>query len=157
MVHLFQCLEADMHVLMNTSMTLLYRLLCRVIARTAQDGMLTLSTACCRANVRQIIFAARFGAHLGNYMMHCHNIVHEDKDMLRAFLSWCGAICFLLPGLHVHHCSPRFYLSYVALSSEHQQHVAYVLDCGPFESSSQCQPGADATRACCRSSTQHKA
>jgi Multicopper oxidase len=45
-----------------------------------------LFAACHRANVRQIIFAARFGAHLGNYMMHCHNIVHEDKDMLRAFL-----------------------------------------------------------------------
>ena len=44
------------------------------------------SDECCRGNIRQIIFAARFGAHLGNYMMHCHNIVHEDKDMLRAFL-----------------------------------------------------------------------
>ena len=42
--------------------------------------------SCCRANVRQIIFAARYGPHLGNYMMHCHNVVHEDKDMLRAFL-----------------------------------------------------------------------
>jgi Multicopper oxidase len=40
----------------------------------------------CRANVRQIIFAARYGPHLGNYMMHCHNVVHEDHDMLRAFL-----------------------------------------------------------------------
>jgi FtsP/CotA-like multicopper oxidase with cupredoxin domain len=38
------------------------------------------------ANVRQIIFAARYGPHLGNYMMHCHNVVHEDHDMLRAFL-----------------------------------------------------------------------
>lgn len=40
----------------------------------------------CRGNIRQVIFAARYGAHLGNYMMHCHNIVHEDHDMLRAFL-----------------------------------------------------------------------
>ena len=40
----------------------------------------------CRANIRQIIFAARYGPHLGNYMMHCHNVVHEDHDMLRAFL-----------------------------------------------------------------------
>ena len=39
-----------------------------------------------RGNIRQVIFAARYGAHLGNYMMHCHNIVHEDHDMLRAFL-----------------------------------------------------------------------
>ena len=45
-----------------------------------------MSLSWCRGNIRQVIFAARYGAHLGNYMMHCHNIVHEDKDMLRAFL-----------------------------------------------------------------------
>jgi Multicopper oxidase len=53
----------------------------------------------CRANVRQVIFAARYGPHLGNYMMHCHNIVHEDKDMLRAFLVrlQCTLHCVQLP------------------------------------------------------------
>jgi len=28
---------------------------------------------------------ARYGPHGGNYMMHCHNLVHEDNDMLIAF------------------------------------------------------------------------
>ena len=28
---------------------------------------------------------ARFGAHKGDYMFHCHNLIHEDNDMLRAF------------------------------------------------------------------------
>jgi FtsP/CotA-like multicopper oxidase with cupredoxin domain len=28
---------------------------------------------------------ARFGAHKGDYMFHCHNLVHEDNDMMRAF------------------------------------------------------------------------
>lgn len=26
------------------------------------------------------------GPHLGEYMMHCHNNVHEDDDMFRAFM-----------------------------------------------------------------------
>jgi hypothetical protein len=28
---------------------------------------------------------ARFGAHKGDYMFHCHNLIHEDDDMMRAF------------------------------------------------------------------------
>ena len=28
---------------------------------------------------------ARFGAHKGHYMFHCHNLIHEDKDMMRAY------------------------------------------------------------------------
>ena len=28
---------------------------------------------------------ARFGAQKGDYMFHCHNLVHEDNDMMRAF------------------------------------------------------------------------
>jgi spore coat protein A, manganese oxidase len=28
---------------------------------------------------------ARFGPHLGRYMMHCHNLVHEDHDMMVQF------------------------------------------------------------------------
>lgn len=28
---------------------------------------------------------AQFGPHNGKYMMHCHNLVHEDHDMMRAF------------------------------------------------------------------------
>ena len=27
----------------------------------------------------------RFGAHKGDYMFHCHNLIHEDNDMLRAW------------------------------------------------------------------------
>ena len=27
---------------------------------------------------------ARFGAHKGDYMFHCHNLIHEDNDMMRA-------------------------------------------------------------------------
>ena len=38
------------------------------------------------ANVGKITLAARFGPNLGEYMMHCHNNVHEDNDMLRAFM-----------------------------------------------------------------------
>jgi hypothetical protein len=28
---------------------------------------------------------AKFGPHTGKYMMHCHNIVHEDHDMMTQF------------------------------------------------------------------------
>ena len=28
---------------------------------------------------------ARFGPHKGDYMFHCHNLIHEDNDMMRAF------------------------------------------------------------------------
>jgi FtsP/CotA-like multicopper oxidase with cupredoxin domain len=28
---------------------------------------------------------ARFGPHSGRYMMHCHNLVHEDHDMMGQF------------------------------------------------------------------------
>jgi FtsP/CotA-like multicopper oxidase with cupredoxin domain len=38
------------------------------------------------ANVGKITLAARYGPHLGEYMMHCHNGVHEDNDMFRAFM-----------------------------------------------------------------------
>lgn len=27
---------------------------------------------------------ARFGVHKGDYMFHCHNLIHEDNDMMRA-------------------------------------------------------------------------
>jgi Multicopper oxidase len=30
-------------------------------------------------------FTARFGPHDGDYMYHCHNIVHEDSSMMVAF------------------------------------------------------------------------
>jgi FtsP/CotA-like multicopper oxidase with cupredoxin domain len=33
-------------------------------------------------NVYAII---RFGAHKGDYMFHCHNLIHEDNDMMRAY------------------------------------------------------------------------
>ena len=32
-----------------------------------------------------VFVIARFGAHKGDYMFHCHNLIHEDNDMLRAF------------------------------------------------------------------------
>ena len=32
-----------------------------------------------------IRFVARFGPHRGRYMMHCHNLVHEDHDMMGQF------------------------------------------------------------------------
>ena len=38
------------------------------------------------ANIGEVIIAARYGPHLGEYMMHCHNGVHEDNDMFRAFM-----------------------------------------------------------------------
>jgi FtsP/CotA-like multicopper oxidase with cupredoxin domain len=38
------------------------------------------------ANVGEVIVAARFGPHLGEYMFHCHNAVHEDHEMMRAFM-----------------------------------------------------------------------
>jgi spore coat protein A len=28
---------------------------------------------------------ARFGPKAGKYMMHCHNVVHEDHDMMTNF------------------------------------------------------------------------
>ena len=31
---------------------------------------------------------ARFGPQAGRYMMHCHNLVHEDHDMMGQF--WVG-------------------------------------------------------------------
>jgi Multicopper oxidase len=38
------------------------------------------------ANVGRITLAARYGPELGEYMVHCHNNVHEDNDMFRAFM-----------------------------------------------------------------------
>jgi Multicopper oxidase len=38
------------------------------------------------ADVGKITLAARYGPELGEYMMHCHNNVHEDNDMFRAFM-----------------------------------------------------------------------
>jgi hypothetical protein len=38
------------------------------------------------ANVGRITLGARWGPNLGEYMMHCHNNVHEDNDMFRAFM-----------------------------------------------------------------------
>lgn len=32
-----------------------------------------------------VYVVARFGAHKGDYMFHCHNLIHEDNDMMRAF------------------------------------------------------------------------
>ena len=32
-----------------------------------------------------VYVVARFGAHKGDYMFHCHNLKHEDNDMMRAF------------------------------------------------------------------------
>ena len=31
-----------------------------------------------------IYVLVRFGAHKGDYMFHCHNLIHEDNDMMRA-------------------------------------------------------------------------
>jgi FtsP/CotA-like multicopper oxidase with cupredoxin domain len=48
------------------------------------------------ANVGRITLAARWGPNLGEYMMHCHNNVHEDNDMFRAFMVclWlCAQLC----------------------------------------------------------------
>jgi Multicopper oxidase len=42
------------------------------------------------ANVGRITLAARWGPNLGEYMMHCHNNVHEDNDMFRAFMVRTG-------------------------------------------------------------------
>jgi hypothetical protein len=33
----------------------------------------------------EIVVVARFGPHVGEYMVHCHSLVHEDNDMLVAF------------------------------------------------------------------------
>lgn len=33
----------------------------------------------------EVVYAlARFGPHKGDYMFHCHNLIHEDNDMMRA-------------------------------------------------------------------------
>lgn len=34
---------------------------------------------------QEIEVIAQFGPHAGKYMFHCHNLVHEDHDMMRAF------------------------------------------------------------------------
>ena len=33
---------------------------------------------------QNVYVLARFGAHKGDYMFHCHNLIHEDNDMMRA-------------------------------------------------------------------------
>jgi Multicopper oxidase len=38
------------------------------------------------ANVGEVIIAARYGPSLGEFMLHCHNQVHEDHEMMRAFM-----------------------------------------------------------------------
>ena len=32
----------------------------------------------------EVYVLARFGAHKGDYMFHCHNLIHEDRDMMRS-------------------------------------------------------------------------
>ncbi|MGL5081152.1 MAG: multicopper oxidase family protein [Microcoleaceae cyanobacterium] len=34
---------------------------------------------------QEIDVITKFGPHKGKYMIHCHNLVHEDHDMMRAF------------------------------------------------------------------------
>lgn len=34
---------------------------------------------------QKIFVLIRFGPHKGDYMFHCHNLIHEDDDMMRAF------------------------------------------------------------------------
>lgn len=36
-------------------------------------------------------YVCRFGPHRGSYMFHCHNLVHEDHDMMRAYTVVGGA------------------------------------------------------------------
>jgi len=49
---------------------------------------------------------ARFGAHKGDYMFHCHNLIHEDDDMMRAMrvmdrgMNSMSASKFVLNPLH---------------------------------------------------------
>ena len=45
------------------------------------------------ANVGRITLAARYGPELGEYMVHCHNNVHEDNDMFRAFMVRLALLC----------------------------------------------------------------
>jgi hypothetical protein len=47
-------------------------------------------SSCAAARILLVFMGAtlcvrRFGPHRGSYMFHCHNLVHEDDDMLRAF------------------------------------------------------------------------
>eukprot|EP01025_Chloroclados_australasicus_P055899 TRINITY_DN6863_c2_g1_i1.p1 TRINITY_DN6863_c2_g1~~TRINITY_DN6863_c2_g1_i1.p1 ORF type:complete len:150 (-),score=27.04 TRINITY_DN6863_c2_g1_i1:170-592(-) len=35
--------------------------------------------------VGEAVVAARYGPMVGRYMFHCHNMVHEDRDMMMAF------------------------------------------------------------------------
>ncbi|HEY9603302.1 MAG TPA: multicopper oxidase domain-containing protein [Allocoleopsis sp.] len=37
------------------------------------------------SDLETVRVVARFGPHRGKYMMHCHNIVHEDHDMMNQF------------------------------------------------------------------------
>lgn len=36
-------------------------------------------------DAERVQVVARFGPHRGKYMMHCHNLVHEDHDMMNQF------------------------------------------------------------------------
>ncbi len=33
----------------------------------------------------EVALLLRFGPHRGEYMFHCHNLVHEDTEMMRSF------------------------------------------------------------------------
>lgn len=37
------------------------------------------------SDLETVRVVARFGPHRGKYMMHCHNLVHEDHDMMNQF------------------------------------------------------------------------
>jgi FtsP/CotA-like multicopper oxidase with cupredoxin domain len=37
------------------------------------------------SDLESVRLVARFGPHRGKYMMHCHNLVHEDHDMMNQF------------------------------------------------------------------------
>jgi spore coat protein A, manganese oxidase len=44
------------------------------------------------ADGERIRVIAKFGPHAGKYMMHCHNIVHEDHDMMTQFEVGTGGL-----------------------------------------------------------------
>ena len=60
-----------------------------VIKRNGANGVRTFEQAVPKdvfylGPSNDVFVIARFGAHKGDYMFHCHNLMHEDNDMMRA-------------------------------------------------------------------------
>ena len=79
------------------------------------------------ANVGEVIIAARYGPSLGEYMMHCHNNVHEDHEMMRAFM--VSRTRAVVGWVRIAACSHRLAVVRLLRATAHRCHRICVVTC----------------------------